>query len=127
MNILGDFNTVVALITEILLHPFTLLWMGLITHFIKAMGEIKKNVGVLLTPWQYYMQNPYHSILSLIGALVGYAIFIGEHPDFNDMADMVQNAIRMNAFAVGYMADSVIDMIGQRSTVGKPKPEETKP
>lgn len=125
MNILVEFNGIVGLITAILMHPFILMMMGLITHFVKAMAEIKKGTGITMTPRMYYFQNPWHTILSFVGAFVGYAFFIGDE-DLSKLSDTAANALRANAFFVGYMADSVIDMIGQRSTVGKPK-EETKP
>lgn len=116
---IADFNGYADLVVMIISHPLVLMVLGLLTHFVKAFAEIMKATGIRMTPWSYYVQNPWHSLLAVIGALVGYALLIGE-VNMIKLDGAAANAIRINAFFIGYMADSVLDMLGQRSTVARP-------
>lgn len=122
-----DFNDYADLFISIIAHPLMLMIFGLATHFVKAIAEVAKNApDKRVTLRSYYVQNPWHTALALIGAFVGYALLIGS-VDVDKIAELdntgaAANAIRINAFFIGYMADSMIDVLGQRSTVTK-KPE----
>lgn len=111
-------SDIIGLIGSVLIHPVMMLIYGLAAHFLKALGQIKKNTGVLITPRQYYLSNPYQTALAFIGSIVGYAIFI---PDIDNPAPDVARVILATAFTIGYMADSVVDMVGQRSGLNKPE------
>lgn len=122
-----DFNDQIDTLISIIAHPLVLMVLGLAAHFVKALAEVMKNApDKKVTFRSYYLQNPWHTILALIGAFVGYALLIGtvdiEQVSQLDKTGAAANAIRINAFFIGYMADSMIDVLGQRSTVTK-KPE----
>ena len=119
---MDSLNGYTTLLVQIIAHPLVLMVLGLLTHFVKALAEIKKNVGreVRVNIRTYYFDNPYHTALAILGALVGYALLIGDE-DVMRLSDTAANALRINAFFIGYMADSMLDILGQRSTVNKPK------
>lgn len=88
------------------LYLLSMLLLGLATHFIKAMMQIMKD-GKPITPICYWRDYPYQSSLSLIGAVVGF-VALRE----------TGNLSLITAFGVGYMANSVADILGSR-TQGK--------
>lgn len=113
------------LLGRLVAGPEAMLVYGLVFHFLKAMGEIKKNTGTLIGPRQYYMQNPYQTGMSFIGAVVGFVLLVPELPDPKTVPKQAYDALVTSAlimsFMVGYMADSVVDVIGQRSGLNKPE------
>ena len=80
--------------------------LGLAVHFIKVMMTIMKD-GQPITPIAYWKDYPYQSALSLIGAVVGFVAL-----------KETGNLSLITAFGVGYMANSVADILGSR-TQGK--------
>lgn len=92
-------------IESLLVHPFAMLLYGLSTHFLKKMIQFRSDHGNLpACPSAYFREYPYRASLSVIGAVAGYAAVHGT-------AQMTL----MTAFGIGYMADSVADVIGSRS------------
>ena len=63
-----------------------------------------------IKPIRYWRQYPYHTLLAIIGALVGYAALLA-----SDKLDA------LSAFGVGYMANSMSDLIGTRAAEGVTK------
>lgn len=80
-----------------------MLVLGVFAHFLKAMGQIRKD-GELISPVEYWRKNPYHSLMTVIGAIVGFVALM-------EMGQLSP----VNAFAFGFMANSVADIIGSRS------------
>jgi len=78
---------------------------GLLTHFFKSLQGMKRE-GRPITPKEYWRDNPYHSGLSIVGAVIGF-ILLNETGQLNLAA----------AFTVGFMADSMPNMIGSRTTI----------
>lgn len=80
-----------------------MLVLGLATHFLVDVIALRKtdpSAGFK----SYWTANPYQSALSIIGALVGYAVLDG-------MGELTL----VTAYGVGYMANSVPDVIGKRT------------
>jgi hypothetical protein len=101
-----DASEIFRFIDTVITHPFILLLLGLATHFIKTFAQIKNNTGRNVKFRTYYLSNPYQTLLCIIGALAGYAVFAG----MNELT-------KLNAFMIGYMADSMMDILGQRSGI----------
>jgi hypothetical protein len=78
---------------------------GLLVHFLKDLVRLKAE-GAFLTPLQYWRKYPYQTLFCVIGAVVG-VVALNE----------AQQLTPITAFAVGYMSNSVADMIGKRGTV----------
>jgi len=76
---------------------------GLLIHFMKDMIRISIETKKRPTPIQYWMGNPYQSLISVLGCVVGF-IYL------QDTAQLSAST----AFIVGYMSNSVADMIGKR-------------
>lgn len=89
--------------TELLVHPFAMLCYGLAAHFLKHMSQQRVS-GKPITPRAYWLAHPYHSALSVVGALAGYAALIE-----------AGQLTGLTAFGVGYMANSMADVLGQRA------------
>lgn len=81
-----------------------MLLLGLIAHFLKHLMKVKKDGGVILTPRQYWVKNPYHSSLALVGAVAGFIALLS-----------LGQLTPILALGLGYMADSVPDAIGSRT------------
>ncbi len=77
-------------------------WLGLATHFLKALISARVS-GNPISPVQYWKQYPYQSALAIIGAVVGL-IVLHEANQLN----------LASAYGVGFMANSVPDIIGVR-------------
>lgn len=104
-------NDIVLLIT----HPFALVIMGLLAHFLrKVLASISHGTDNRPCLTDYWKKNPIQSSISVLGALAGYAMF-AHFPDFSLMAPDVQNVVRVTAFGIGYMADSVVDAVGEKA------------
>ena len=90
---------------DALLEPIVLLmaFLGLATHFLKAMMEIKLSKADI-TFSEYWKTKPYQSLLSVIGCIVGYISL-----------DSMGQLTSLTAFGVGYMANSMADIIGSRT------------
>ena len=78
--------------------------LGLILHFLKAIIQIKVNKGKVISFRSYYLDNPHQTLFSISGAIVGYLLLFG-----------TDELTRITALGIGYMADNVVDIIGQRS------------
>lgn len=76
--------------------------LGVLTHFLKKLINLKKS-GKEVSPLQYWKLYPYQTSLSLVGAIVGYFFMLE--------ADQLTMA---TAYAIGYMSDSVSDVVGER-------------
>lgn len=106
-----DFN----FILDCLFHPFAMLGYGLITHFgRKVLAASTHGTDNLPSITDYWKKNPLNSLLSLIGAIVGYALF-AHFPDFDKMAPDIQSVVRSTAFGIGFMADNIADAVGQKA------------
>lgn len=81
-----------------------MLILGLATHFLKEMLRIKKETGKVPNILQYWKDNPYQTLLCLIGAAAGYFALL-------ETAQLTA----LTAFGIGYMANSVADVLGKRS------------
>ncbi|MCR4319751.1 MAG: hypothetical protein NUV74_05370 [Candidatus Brocadiaceae bacterium] len=100
----------------ILFHPFAMLGFGLITHFgRRVLAASTHGTENLPSITDYWKKNPLNSLLSIVGAIVGYALFV-HFPDFDKMAPDIQNVVRSTAFGVGFLADNIADAVGQRVT-----------
>lgn len=86
----------------VLAHPFAMLIYGLLLHALKQLSEAAMNDSHV-TPWLYLKQWPYSAGFALVSALAGYGALYG-----------TDELTRINAFGLGYMANSVADMIGHR-------------
>jgi hypothetical protein len=96
-------------------HPFALMLMGLLAHFLrKIMAAVSHGTETRPCVTDYWKKHPIQSGISMIGAVAGYAMF-AHFPDFNSMATEVQNVVRVTAFGIGFMADNVVDAVGDKA------------
>ena len=96
-------------------HPFVFLLYGLITHFgRKILAAATHGTDNLPSITDYWKKNRLNSLLSLIGAMVGYGL-MAHFPDFDQMAPEIQNVVRGTAFGIGFMADNIADAVGQKA------------
>ena len=100
---------------NVISHPFVLLFFGLFTHFgRKILAAASHGSGNYPSFTDYWKKNPIQSILSMMGAMVGYVLF-AHFPDFDKMAPDIQNVVRTTAFSMGYMADNIADAVGDKA------------
>lgn len=103
------FETMIALI----LHPFAMLLYGLLTHFIrKRLANVTHETEERACITDYWKAHPLQSMISVVGALVGYALLVGATIPADEQ---VLQLMRMTAFGVGYMADNMADAIGEQT------------
>lgn len=88
---------------EWITHPLAMLVYGLASHFLKDMARLAKE-GQPLGLLDYWGRFPYQSGISLVGAVAGFAA----------LAEAGQ-LTGITAFGIGYMANSVADIIGKRA------------
>jgi len=106
---------VVDIVFMVLFHPFAFLLYGLMTHFgRKIMAAHTHDTDNLPELTDYWKKNRINSLLTMIGAVVGYGL-MAHFPDFDQMAPEIQNVVRGTAFGIGYMADNIADSIGQKA------------
>jgi len=86
----------------IIFHPFFMLTLGLMTHFAFELGEITATTGKVASPIQYIKERPYRIFMSVVGALVAYAILLDTIPP----ETINQYRMAIMAFGAGYIADS---------------------
>lgn len=89
--------------TEIITHPIAMLFYGLAAHFLKDMARLAKE-GQRMGLADYWLAFPYQSGISMIGAVAGFAAL-----------QEAGHLSGITAFGVGYMANSVADVIGKRA------------
>jgi hypothetical protein len=112
----------------LMFHPMTFLIAGIITHFgRKVIASRMHESDTYPCITDYWKKNPVQSALALIGAYIGYGLFV-DGPDFSTADKVLLNMARMTAFGVGFMADNIADAIGSkvaRQIVGTtPAPEQ---
>lgn len=101
--------------TQALAHPFVLMLLGLMAHFgRKILAAVTHDAANKPCLTDYWRKNPIQTVISVTGALAGYAMF-AHFPDFDKMSPEVQNVVRVTAFGIGYMADSVVDAVGTKT------------
>ena len=95
-------------------HPFTFLLAGIMVHFgRKVVASRMHESDKIPCITDYWKKNPVQSALALIGAYIGYGLFVAG-PDFEKADPQLLNMARMTAFGVGYMADNISDAIGAK-------------
>lgn len=97
------------------MHPFAFMLYGLLFHFATKVAGAKTHEtdsDPCLT--DYWRKHPLLSLLSLLGALIGYGLF-AHYPEFDSMSPDVQNTARATAVGMGFMADRVVDALGGRA------------
>lgn len=57
-----------------------MLFLGMASHFFIELAELSTATGKRYDPWQYIKSRPYRMIISVIGALIGYALVIDQVP-----------------------------------------------
>lgn len=88
-----------AIVTD----PWVLAALGLTVHLLKKLKEANTS-GVRITALEYVKDNPYHSVLSVIGAVLGL-VLIEQQGMLNPVT----------AFSCGYMGNSMVDVFGNRA------------
>lgn len=78
--------------------------LGLLTHFLKDLIRIKQENGVPPNIIEYWKANPYQTLLCVVGACAGYFALLE-----------TGQLTALTAFGIGYMANSVADVIGKRA------------
>lgn len=101
-------DNIFATIADVMSHSFTMMVLGMLLYFLKSLVQIKKGTGQTLTLHQYYVANKWHTLFAVASAVTVYFLLYGS-PEMT----------RVTAFGIGFMADSVADLIGQRSGLGK--------
>lgn len=89
--------------TAIVASAPVMLALGLLTHFLVdviALRKADQSAGFR----EYWTANPYQSALSIVGAMAGYAVL-----------HSAGELTLVTAYGVGYMANSVPDIIGKRT------------
>jgi hypothetical protein len=86
--------------------PLFMVILGFIAHFLKEMVRIQTETKTFISPLDYFLKYPYQTILGVIGCLAGMVLL-------NEM----QEVSAINGFALGYMADSAVDIIGKRGNL----------
>lgn len=76
--------------------------IGLAAHFLKKLREAKM-AGTQISIRQYYLANPYSSLLSIVFCIGGLVM----------LWDSVE-LTKVTAFTLGYMSDSVVAAVMQR-------------
>ncbi len=112
---------------QILAHPLIMLFYGLLIHFArKRIASASHETDSTVCLADYWRKSPLQSLVSIIGAFVGFVVFIGiDLPTDGKSLDLA----RMSAFGIGYMADNIADGIGERTmrSLGIGKHPEDKP
>ena len=81
--------------------------LGSIAHIVGDMIEASKLAGTPVHPIVFLKSRPYRTIMSLIGASIGY-IMLMHDLDKQVQAELYQSAYAL-AFGIGYAADSMIN------------------
>jgi len=124
-----NFDTIVNMMVYTLFHPIMMLIYGIGIHFLRKMMAAKSH-GSSKSPCitDLWRDQPLQTTVSFMGAGIGYVVLV-HMPDFSDLSSQVQNMVRINAFGIGFMCDSVVDAIGEKAIRNgiplKPKPPET--
>lgn len=83
---------------DVLFHPLTMMFMGLLTHFAVELAELSSKSGSVAHPLTYIKDRPYRAFISAVGALLSYAMLLDTLPP-----DSIHSYM---AFGAGYLADS---------------------
>ena len=89
-----------------MIELYLMTFLGLCSHYLKDIIRLR-NEGQMMSLKQYWCKHPYQSLLTVVGAVVGF-IALSSMEQLNPVT----------AFGIGYMANSVADTIGKR-TVNK--------
>lgn len=76
--------------------------LGLLTHTLLHLAEIKTKEGIILEPLEYFNRFPIQTLLSLIGCIVGYIIL----SSYNELS------LGM-AYALGTYSNVIAEKLGQ--------------
>lgn len=81
--------------------------LGLMTHFLKDLIRIKNETGSPPNLIKYWKDNPYQTLLSIVSGAAGYFALME-----------TGQLTALTAFGIGYMANSVADVLGKRAISG---------
>lgn len=80
-----------------------MLIFGVLAHFLKFLIQLKRD-GKRISPIKYITSNPLETSFAIIGACVGFIALL----QFGKLDPV-------NAFGIGYMANSIADVLGGRA------------
>lgn len=86
-----------------LARPESMALLGLLAHGLKKIMRVRRD-GRAVTPWGYVARYPYQTLAALIGVVAGLAAL-------HEMGQLTG----ITAFGVGYMANSVADLLEKRN------------
>lgn len=92
---------IVGLITT----PFVMMLFGILMHYIKKVIE-QRATNSEITLRTYWYKYPYKSIFSILSALAGFGALYG-----------TDELTRLTAFSIGYMADSIADILTSKTNI----------
>lgn len=81
-----------------------MLVLGLVAHFLKDFARIRKETGRNPSIMRYWRDNPHQSLLSVVSAVAGFIVLLE-----------TKELTSVTAFMLGYMANSVADILGKRT------------
>jgi len=91
-------------VIKVLADPFVMLLLGMAAHFLKALAQAKK-ADSYPGAWGYWVRHRPSSYLAIVCALAGFvSLYAAGRLD------------PMTAFGVGFMANSVGDVLGSRAS-----------
>ena len=99
----ATFDLWMELFLSVLTHPFTLMIMGVILHFLKQMIVEQKQWQRKLTFREYLSQNKLTTMFSWFSSVAVFALLYGSG-----------ELTKITAFTIGYLSDSVADLVGER-------------
>lgn len=84
--------------------PVVMVVLGLATHQLKELARISVEERGNVHPVRYWTKFPYQTALCVVGAATGYFALL----ETGQLSGLT-------AFGVGYMSNSVADILGKRS------------
>lgn len=89
---------------------FFALFLGVVLHFLTELKNLK------ISPKQYWTNNPYQTLICLVGALIGYMLLLESH-----------ETRLVYYVGYGFICNTIPNIIGQRAGISiNEKVEEKK-
>lgn len=81
-----------------------MLFLGLVSHFLTLLMQVKKDRGVIISPVQYWWDNPYYTTFTIVSAIVGFITLMS-----------IDELSPITAFGLGFIAEKIPETLGSRS------------
>lgn len=99
----------------VLMHPFTIMWGGLLLHFIKAEIDAAQQQQRQASLRNALFGHGLRALFGVLSAILAYLMLMPTADELGTVSDTVLDMMRLFAFSLGYFCESIAETLAARA------------